>query len=136
MKKYVARIARGLAVLGNLSALALGSSASAQEQFPVRMQGFWVLNEKSCALLRVHGPSILLAGQYKDQWIKISGPDVIGTSNGKLLRIISSERVEALLDAEFVEGKKLVHEYVLLRDGRLTEGVHGARAVQYFNKCQ
>lgn len=136
MKKYLVSLTLAFLFFSTIGIHGSTKSVLAQEQFPAGMQGFWVVSEASCAAMRKHGPSILLEGKYKDEWIKISGPDVIGTINGKILRTISPKKVEALLDADYAERKKLVHEFILLSDGRLTEGVLGARAIQYFRKCR
>lgn len=109
-----------------LAALALvvaAGGATAREReggFPTALQGLWAVSNSDCALLKRAPASV----PTDRGWLRITPEAVAGSSSGRFIRATSPKSAEATDSAV----STITVAYSLLKDGRLDEGVVGARA--------
>lgn len=123
-----------------VSLLSCSSGVPANEQFPERMRGLWADDQTTCGLLRTKGPAFLREDQY---WLKIAATDVLGSSQGRLLRerkpaqMVNTAPAELSFEIQLLDKLRAnLEDLTLSFDGRLYETMVGARASSSYLRCE
>ncbi|MGY4159041.1 hypothetical protein ACVINW_004883 [Bradyrhizobium sp. USDA 4461] len=106
---------------------------AAEAEFPSEFRGFWVDDQATCDLLKKASPADLRDGQ---RWLKIAATDILGTTQGRLLREIPAPRAPVKKSFEFqiADDMGLIAQLTFLGRG-LSETVTGGHAHRRYFKC-
>lgn len=117
-----------LAALAFVVAAGGVTAREGQGGFPLPMQGLWAVSGTDCALLRRAPASV----PTSRGWLRISPEAVAGSSSGRFIRATGPKSAEAT-DSTV---SSITVAYAILKDGKLDEGVVGARASTQYTRCR
>jgi hypothetical protein len=129
--------------IGGTSFLPCASALAGNTEFPQKIRGVWTDKKSTCDVLRTKGPAHLRNDQF---WLKIAAADVLGSSQGRILRerrpahLFVGQPEELSFEIQLLEVPApefpLLADLTLSVDGRLHEAIVGARAAATYQRCQ
>lgn len=107
--------------------------AAAEAEFPSEFRGFWVGDQATCDALKKASPADLHDGQ---RWLKIAATDILGTTQGRLLRELPAPRapVKRTFEFQIADDMGLIAQLGFVDRG-LSETVTGGHARRWYFKC-
>ncbi|WP_139484994.1 hypothetical protein [Bradyrhizobium ivorense] len=105
-------------------------------EFPPELRGFWVDDQATCDVLKRASPAELRDGQ---RWLKIAATDILGTTQGRLLREIPPQTgfgrpIKKAFEFEMVDIFWPIAQLSFPEQG-LYETITGGRRPRYYFKC-
>jgi hypothetical protein len=117
--------------------IACSSSHAGDAAFPPGFRGFWVDDQATCDVLKSGAsPADLRDGQ---RWLKIAATDILGTTQGRLLREIPAqiafgERMKKSFEFQIANDFGLIPQLNFAEKG-LRGTVTGAHTSRWYFKC-
>ena len=105
-------------------------------EFPSELRGFWVGDQQTCNVLKTASPADLHDGQ---RWLKIAATDILGTTQGRLLReipaqIVLGRRVNRSFEFQIANDFGLIAQ-LNFSEKQLFETMIGGRTSRYYFRC-
>lgn len=106
---------------------------AAEAEFPSEFRGFWVDDQATCDVLKKASPADIHDGQ---RWLKIAATDILGTTQGRLLRELPAPRppVKRSFEFQIADDMGLIAQLSSVDRG-LSETVTGGHARRWYFKC-
>jgi hypothetical protein len=116
--------------------LCYSSAGAASDEFPEKFRGYWGNSRETCNKLRTTSSVNFQEGE---RWLKITSTNVLGTTQGRLLRqipvrMIYQKPAEASFEIQMTDEFGLIVN-LDFRDQILSETMMGAHADRHYEMC-